>query len=311
MSQRPAAPDEFAEREFPFTYRDFRQIAEILEQETGIALSDVKAPLVYSRLVRRLRDLGIENFRQYCALVEDEGDPERDQLIAALTTNVTRFFRESHHFTHFTERVLPDLLKYAQRGGKVRFWSAGCSTGEEPYSMALCILSLLPEAARLDVKILATDINKNVLEKAKTGTYGSAAVSAIDHNLLHKYFDGIQNSGGQRAWRVNQELRSLVAFRELNLISDWPMQLRYNAIFCRNVAIYFEESIRAAFWNRFASLLAPSGVLYIGHSERIADVRHRFRTEGNTIYRLVQPEAEASRDMTSRHKAPQDESHRN
>jgi chemotaxis protein methyltransferase CheR len=281
--------DDFSEREFAFTHHDFLQIAEIMRAETGISLSDVKAPLVYSRLVRRLRHLGMESFRQYCVLVSEQGNPEREQLIAALTTNVTRFFREKHHFTHFSERVLPELLAKARKGARLRFWSAGCSTGEEPYSMALCILALMPDAWSFDIKILATDINKNVLKTAKRGLYSPASLSGIDPKSLHTYFESI-DANGQEAWRVGNELARLVSFRELNLISDWPMRHRYHAIFCRNVAIYFEETIRSAFWNRFAALLAPNGVLYIGHSERIADARQRFQCEGNTIYRLIAPD---------------------
>jgi chemotaxis protein methyltransferase CheR len=149
-------------------------------------------------------------------------------------------------------------------------------------------LALLPEAAKFDIKILATDINRNVLEAAKVGLYGAAAIAPLEPEARDRYFIPSGHEGGAM-WRVGPELRSMVAFRELNLIADWPMRQRYQAIFCRNVAIYFESSIRAAFWDRFASLLAPGGVLYIGHSERITTSRHRFKAEGNTTYRLVQP----------------------
>lgn len=293
------SPDDFSEREFPFTHHDFRHIAEIMQAETGISLSEVKAPLVYSRLVRRLRSLGVENFRQYCALVADEQSPEREQLIAALTTNVTRFFRENHHFMHFKEHVLPELLSKARKGASLRFWSAGCSTGEEPYSMALCILALMPDAASFDIKILATDINKNVLETARKGVYSPLSLASVDQKSIHQHFENVIDPNGQQTWQVGEDLARLVSFRELNLMSDWPMRRRYDAIFCRNVAIYFEETIRSAFWNRFASLLVPNGVLYIGHSERIVDARRRFRNEGNTIFRLVAPDQPDDRAQTT------------
>jgi len=283
-----AKGDPFEGREFPFTYRDFAQIAEIVQRDAGIALSDVKAPLVYSRLVRRLRVLGMESFRQYCGLVAHNEDGEREEMIAALTTNVTRFFRENHHFEHFKNRVLPDLIPKARKGARIRFWSAGCSSGEEPYSLALSILALAPEAASFDIKILATDINRNILETAKAGLYGAAAVAPLEPEARDRFFIPSGGHDSATMWRVGPELRSMVSFRELNLIADWPMRQRYQAIFCRNVAIYFESSIRAAFWDRFASLLAPNGVLYIGHSERITSSRHRFKAEGNTTYRLVQ-----------------------
>jgi chemotaxis protein methyltransferase CheR len=280
--------DPFSGREFPFTYRDFSQIADIVQKDAGIALSDVKAPLVYSRLVRRLRTLGMESFHQYCALVARNEEGEREEMIAALTTNVTRFFRENHHFEHFRNRVLPDLIPKARKGAPLRFWSAGCSSGEEPYSLALSILALLPEATNFDIRILATDINRNVLEAAKTGLYSAAALAPLEPELRDRFFLPSGHEGSTTLWRAGPELRAMVAFRELNLIADWPMRQRYQAIFCRNVAIYFESSIRAAFWDRFASLLAPNGVLYIGHSERITTSKHRFKAEGNTTYRLVQ-----------------------
>jgi len=280
--------DPFSGREFPFTYRDFSQIADIVQRDAGIALSDVKAPLVYSRLVRRLRALGVESFHQYCTLVARNEEGEREEMIAALTTNVTRFFRENHHFEHFRNRVLPDLIPRARKGARLRFWSAGCSSGEEPYSLALSILALLPEAASFDIRILATDINRNVLEAAKIGLYGVTALAPVEPDVRDRFFIPSGQEGGTTMWRAGPELRAMVAFRELNLIADWPMHQRYQAIFCRNVAIYFESSIRAAFWDRFASLLAPNGVLYIGHSERITTSKHRFKAEGNTTYRLVQ-----------------------
>jgi len=251
-------------------------------------LSGAKAPLVYSRLVRRLRVLGIESFQQYCAFVSRPDEAERAQMVAALTTNVTRFFRENHHFEHFTNHVLPDLIATARKGGRVRLWSAGCSSGEEPYSIGLSLLSLLPDAAKYDIKILATDINRSVLDTARTGLYGAVAIDALEAKLREQYFSPAIQADGATMWRIGPELRRMVSFRELNLIAEWPMRQRYQAIFCRNVAIYFESSIRTAFWDRFASLLAPDGVLYIGHSERISTTRHRFKAEGNTTYRLAQ-----------------------
>src|ERR1700704_6635655 len=160
----------FAGREFPFTQRDFRQIADMMHKDAGIALAEAKAPLVYSRLVKRLRNLGVESFKQYCELVDGpDGTDERQNMVAALTTNVTRFFREPHHFEHLKAQVLPDLLEDVRRGAPLRLWSADCSTGEEPYSLALTILSMMGDAHRFDVKILATYINKRVLNQAERG----------------------------------------------------------------------------------------------------------------------------------------------
>jgi chemotaxis protein methyltransferase CheR len=215
----------FAGREFPFTSRDFRQIADMMNQDAGIALADAKAPLVYSRLVKRLRNLGVESFKQYCELVEGtDGAGERQNMVAALTTNVTRFFREPHHFEHLKAHVLPDLLDEVRRGAPLRIWSAGCSTGEEPYSIALTILSMMGDAHRFDIKILATDINKRVLARAQQGTYGEAALSPVSRQQHAAWFVPGPDTKGEKTWSVGKELRALVSFRELNLKADWPMK---------------------------------------------------------------------------------------
>lgn len=284
-----ALPDVYADREFAFTDRDFRQIADTLHEEAGIALTEVKAALVYSRLARRLRELGLESFKQYCELVHSKaGFLEREHMVGALTTNVTRFFREPHHFQHLKTRVLPQLLDDVRRGGRLRIWSAGCSTGEEPYSIALTVLSVMPDAPDFDVKILATDINKTVLARAEKGVYVEGALTPVSRPQLARWFARVDNSDGDKAWSVGDKLRALVAFRELNLMSDWPMKMSYQAIFCRNVVIYFEDSGRSTIWGRLEGFLAPRGCLYVGCSERITNDRS-FQLEGNTTYRLKAP----------------------
>ena len=269
------------EGEYHFTARNFEQIARFLRRETGIALNEAKATLVYSRLAKRLRKLGIASFDHYCAYVETEdGAGERNEMIAALTTNVTRFFREPHHFEHLGEAVLPRLVAAAKNGGKVRLWSAACSSGEEPYSIALTILGALPDAARYDVRVLATDIDPNILARARLGAYSDDAVSPIPAALRDRWM--ARDAAG---WRVKDEVRSLVSFKELNLIGDWPMRGRFDVIFCRNVVIYFEEATQAFLWDRFQRLLTPQGRLYIGHSERIDTAGYAH--DGLTIYKLA------------------------
>lgn len=278
--------DVFAGREFPFTQRDFRQIADMMHKDAGIALAEAKAPLVYSRLVKRLRNLGVESFKQYCELVEGtHGIEERQNMVAALTTNVTRFFREPHHFEHLKTQVLPDLLDAVRRGDPLRIWSAGCSTGEEPYSIALTILSMMGDAHRFDVKILATDINKRVLAKAHQGTYGEAVLNPVSRQQRAAWFVPGPEMNGEKTWSVGNELRTLVSFRELNLMADWPMQHAYQAVFCRNVVIYFEEHMRGQVWDGITKLLTPRGWLYIGHSERIS-LSGPFELKAYTTYRL-------------------------
>lgn len=271
-------------REFPFTTRDFFRIAAVLKAETGITLSEVKAPLVYARLVKRVRDLGMESFRSYCALIScDEGADERKRMAAALTTNVTRFFREPHHFQHLREEVMPALARHATRGGRVRLWSAGCSSGEEPYSIALTILSVLPEAERLDVKVLATDIDTNMLTRGQAGVYSEAETQPIPADQRERWFHP-RGDGAERLWGASKALCNLVAFRPLNLMSVWPMRGPFQAIFCRNTVIYFEEPEQRRVWTQLADLSAPGGVLYVGHSERVSGT-DLFQPMGLTTYR--------------------------
>lgn len=273
------------EGEFLFTNDDFTTIARMLHDDAGIALSESKASLVYSRLVKRLRALGIESFRDYCRLVAGaEGVGERQNMLAALTTNVTRFFREPHHFEHLKAKLLPGLAARARARGRVRIWSAGCSTGQEPYSIALTVLEALPEAASLDVRILATDIDPNVVAAGRAGVYSPEAVQPVPVPLRDRWMARVEDNG-QPAWGAGEEMRRLVAFRELNLMAGWPMKGRFDAIFCRNVVIYFDEPTQARIWARFAPLINPDGRLYVGHSERVGDTA-RFETDGLTTYRL-------------------------
>jgi chemotaxis protein methyltransferase CheR len=269
--------------EFVFTAEDFRRIAATLYDAAGIAITESKATLVYSRLAKRLRALGLESFRDYCALVSgQEGVDERQQMIVALTTNVTRFFREPHHFEHLKSQVLPPLLAAARRGGSVRIWSAGCSNGQEPYSIALTILSLMPEAPDFDVRILATDIDTQMIAEGREGLYGAAAMAPVPGDMRARWFE----REGER-WRVAEPLRRLVTFNELNLMGAWPMKRQFDAIFCRNVVIYFDEPTQARVFSRFLPLLTREGRLYIGHSERLCgEAADRLDTEGVTTYRV-------------------------
>ena len=271
------------EGEFLFTDEDFRRVSAMLHADSGIHLPDSKATLVYSRLAKRLRGLGLRSFRDYCELIAGaEGASERQAMLAALTTNVTRFFREPHHFDHLHDHVLPELIQEAKAGGKVRLWSAGCSTGPEPYSIALTVLSVFPDAGNYDFRILASDIDPVVLETAKAGVYSEDAVSAIPPPMRKRW---LEPAGARGEWRMGQEVQGLIAFRELNLNGAWPIKGRFQAIFCRNVAIYFEEHTQARIWARFGDLMTEHARLYIGHSERVND-DERFQSDGLTVYRL-------------------------
>ncbi len=273
-------------REFAFDTSDFEKIAAMLYADSGIFLSEQKAPLVYGRLVKRLRALGMASFKDYCALIaEQSGIDERQQMLSALTTNVTAFFRERHHFDHLRSVELPRLMKVARAGGRVRLWSAGCSKGHEPYSIAMTVLDAWPDAAKHDVKILATDIDPEVTETARRGFYEAEELAEIPKRDLERFFVA---DAARRGAAVGPQLRDLVAFRELNLIGPWPMKGSFDVIFCRNVAIYFDEATQATLWSRFASSLADGGLFCIGHSERLSDpAQRRFDPVGTTMYKLV------------------------
>jgi chemotaxis protein methyltransferase CheR len=273
------------EGEFTFTNDDFVSIARMLYDDAGIALQESKASLVYSRLAKRLRALGLESFRDYCRFVAGtDGVGERQNMLAALTTNVTRYFREPHHFEHLKSNVLPDLMTRARARGRVRFWSAGCSTGQEPYSIALTILGLMPDAADYDIRILATDIDPNVIQTGRAAVYSDEAVQPVPVALRDRWMVRVKD-GDRNAWGAGDEMRRMVSFRELNLMGHWPMKGTFDAIFCRNVVIYFDEPTQARIWTRFAPLLNPGGRLYVGHSERVTEMK-RFETDGLTTYRL-------------------------
>ncbi|PZQ55652.1 MAG: chemotaxis protein [Phenylobacterium zucineum] len=273
------------EGEFAFTEADFRKISAMVHGDAGIHLPDAKATLVYSRLAKRLRALGLTSFKDYCALVsEGNGLDERQKMLAALTTNVTRFFREPHHFDHLRDKVLPPLLDAARRGGKVRIWSAACSSGQEPFSIAMTILSLMPEAPDRDIKILATDIDPNMVADGRSGEYAQHLLEGVPADYRKRY----TANGAGGTVRMSDEVRALVTFNELNLIGDWPMKGKFDAIFCRNVAIYFEDDTQSRLWSRFAPLVHMNGALYIGHSERIqGPASAAFRPDGVTTYRKI------------------------
>ena len=269
--------------EFEFTTRDFRKIAEIMRGECGIVLGDNKANLVYSRLVKRLRALHIESFRDYCDfIVSEDGADERRSMIAAMTTNVTKFFRETHHFEYLREKVLPRLASEARAGRRVRIWSAGCSSGEEPFSIAMTVLAAFPDAATFDVKILATDLDHNMIAHGRAGLYDGSAAESIPKD--YKKFYSANEDGKDPRIQMSDKLRSLIRFNELNLLGAWPMKSGFDVIFCRNVMIYFDDATQFELCRRFSDLLPHGGTLCIGHSERAEVDRLPLDVTGQTTY---------------------------
>lgn len=261
---------------------EFAEIAAIMQREARIHLSEVKRTLVHSRLSRRLRMHGIGSFREYIGFVKQDAE-ERRAMVTALTTNHTHFFREAHHFDHLREVLIPRLKERARMGG-VRIWSAGCSSGEEVYTIAMCLLGRdRADASWLkngDVRLLATDISMPVVEAAQRGTYPAAARDSIPEPYRSAWLRPHANG-----FDMAPEAKALVTARTLNLFEDWPMRQLYDAIFCRNVMIYFDEKAKAELEARLVERLAPGGFLYIGHSERlIVPAKLGMTSAGQTIY---------------------------
>jgi chemotaxis protein methyltransferase CheR len=281
-------PDEvLAAGEFPLTRRDLGEIASMIYSDAGIALNETKASLVYSRLSKHIRQLGLRNFRDYCQLVASAaGAGARREMLSFLTTNFTRFYRENHHFEHLKSEVLPELVRRVKAGGRARIWSAASSDGQEPYSIALTALSVCPNIADYDFKILATDIDPKILAAARLGAYDSAAVESVAPQLRKQYFRDVTVDGKPRH-QVTDDVKRLITYNELNLMAAWPFKGKFDVIFCRNVVIYFDEPTQMRIWSRFAELLPVGGHLYIGHSERVSgDAKAAFDNTGITTYRF-------------------------
>lgn len=263
----------------------FARIARIAYREAGLAISEGKSAMVRTRLARRLRALGLTSYEAYCDRVESpEGRDEIGLMVSALTTNVSAFFRESHHFDILRTDVLPALVAKAKAGGRVRIWSAGCSNGQEPYSIAATLLEVgMPPDS--DMRVLATDIDPNVVAFARAGRYPETMVSGLPEAMRAKYFAALPGPG-EPSWEAGPTLKAPVAFRVLNLLEPWPMRGKFDAIFCRNVVIYFDAETQDRLWTRFADQLAPGGWLFLGHSERLSvGAKPLFEGRGITTYR--------------------------
>lgn len=269
-----------SQREFDFQPGDFERICRLIHDHAGIALGDTKQEMVYSRVARRLRATGIDGFKAYLARVEE--DPaEFEELVNALTTNLTAFFRESHHF-----ETLADLLRRQPPTGEITLWSAACSTGEEPYSMAMTAIETLGEQATR-VRILATDLDTRAVRTAEAGIYPLDRANAVGQERLAKFF--LRGTGARSDLvRVRPELRQLMRFRPLNLIHpDWTLRGPFAGIFCRNAMIYFDKQTQRLILERMRPLLRPDGLLFAGHSESFGHCADLFKSLGNTVYAPV------------------------
>ena len=270
-----------------FTEKDFMFIKELLLDQAGISLNNDKSELVYSRLARRLRQLGLEDFSDYCELLKEKNSREIEHCLNAITTNHTSFFREDHHFKFLSNVLLNGHVKKAKdEGGKRRFriWSAGCSSGEEPYSIAITVKEFGKDLAGWDVKILAADIDSNILEQAKAGVYRQFNEKDSVLSGRRRWFQKGKGSN-EGLVKVIPEIRDMVEFRKMNLKGQWSLEEKFDVIFCRNVMIYFDKEIKIQIFKNFASSLVESGHLIVGHSESLNQLSSDFIALGGTIHR--------------------------
>ncbi|MEN6385215.1 MAG: protein-glutamate O-methyltransferase [Phycisphaerales bacterium] len=273
-------------KDFVLTEKDFYNISQMVYDHCGINLHDGKKELVRARLAKRLRLGKFRTFQEYLDYVlADKTGMEFSILIDSISTNLTSFFREEQHFKFMEHQFLPNLLnkKRSQRNFKIRGWSAGCSSGEEPYSIAITLNEFLKGQGKWDTKILATDISTSILQMAKKGIYSEERISPVPAAQKQKYLIA-HNAKGQKIYEVNQILKDTVIFSYLNLMKDWPIKGPIDFIFCRNVMIYFDKPTQSVLINRYWDLLDSGGVLFTGHSESLTGIEHKFKYVQPTIY---------------------------
>jgi chemotaxis protein methyltransferase CheR len=275
------------DREFAFTEKDFKRVCQLIYEYAGISLKPSKQDMVYSRLARRLRANGIGNFQDYLVLLESGNGVEWEAFVNSLTTNLTSFFREPHHFP-----LLADLVAKQKGRHPISIWCSAASTGEEPYSIAMTMVDAFG-SFRTPVTIVATDVDTNVLAKAETGIYPAERIEKLDAGAVKRFF--LKGTGEKSGFvRVRPELRAMITFRQLNLLdNDWHIRGPLDAIFCRNVMIYFDKETQLNILQKFAPLLRAEGLLFAGHSENFHNATHLFRLRGKTVYELVMPKAVA------------------
>ena len=293
---------ERSSREYDFTQHEFAKIQKLIYEHAGISLSSTKQNMVYSRLARRLRAHGLSSFNEYLCLLEKGGEVEWEAFTNSLTTNLTAFFREAHHFPILEQHVLQskDQRKpeehhslvadqYAQlrkNRHKIHLWCSAASTGEEPYSMAMAMVKAF-KTFTPPVHILATDLDTNVLAKAQQGVFSMDRLEKFPKDMLKKFFlkGNGRNAGSAK---VRQELRDMITFRQLNLLDEaWPIRGPFEAIFCRNVMIYFDKSTQYNILKKFSPLLADDGLLFAGHSENFQYAANLFKLRAKTVYELT------------------------
>lgn len=265
---------------------DFKRVAQAVYKHCGIHLTDAKRQLVSARLAKRVRAMGYKTYREYLdSVLADPNGEEFTILIDSLSTNLTSFFRENDHFIFLKTKLIPLIVQ--ERGGSnryIRAWSAGCSTGEEPYTIAITLMESLPQPTSWDIRLMASDISTKVLAQASAGTYTADKVQVVSPQLKAKYFEPRKMPDGTPAYTVNPMIRNLITFKYANLMEPFPFQGPMDFIFCRNVMIYFDKPTQEKLVNRYYQMLRPGGYLFTGHSESLTGVKHPFKYVQATIY---------------------------
>ncbi|HVN72186.1 MAG TPA: protein-glutamate O-methyltransferase [Desulfomonilia bacterium] len=269
---------------FSITNKEFQLFKDIIYRETGINMSEKKRNLIVARLSKRLRALNLQTFSEYYEYLNNSLDArdELNNLINRITTNKTDFFREKHHFDHLSNEIFPTYIEASRQGRekRLRIWSAGCSSGEEPYSIAMTVDDAFKDERGWDLKILATDLDTDVLMKASKGMYPSQQITPVPMGYLSKYF--VRNDQG---YEVNNKIKSMISFRKLNLMeASYPMKKPFDIIFCRNVMIYFNDETKHDLIKRFYNHLSDKGYMFIGHSESLMNMKHLFKFLKHTVY---------------------------
>ncbi len=273
-------------REFEFSDANFESIRQFVSENTGIVLTEKKKDMVYGRLSKRIRKGGFGSFDAFIHELDNGNEEEQDFMINAITTNLTAFFRENHHFEHLASVVIPELIEKNKYNKRIRIWSAGCSTGEEPYSIAITLRENIPDIDKWDIKILATDLDANVVAHGKAGTYREDRITGLPDKVIKRWFTSGVGEDGDMV-QVDPDLQKLITFKRLNLLHEWPMKGPFDFMFCRNVVIYFDKDTQRVLFDRYADLLAPQAHLFIGHSETLFKVSTRFDSLGSTIYKKL------------------------
>lgn len=267
---------------------EFEYLRAFVLEHCGIALGEHKHQLVQGRLQRRLRALKLPGFASYCELLRSDPYSELGELASAISTNVTSFFREVHHYDLLVNELLPSwLLEKRREGDRLRIWSAGCSTGEEPYALAMVLAEAIEQAgSKVDAKILATDLSPQALETARKGVYPVDRLAGISAERCRRWM--LRGEGEYEGLAcVHPRLRELVTIEPLNLLHPWPMRGPFDAIFCRNVVIYFDQPTKQRLFRRYADLLPTGGYLFLGHSESLHGVNDQFELIGRTVHRKI------------------------